>query len=63
MVAANDLVSAIGLDCIGMFFGYTSNGGKDDEAWCFDVFTRCADIGITFWDTLICTDPLLMRSD
>ena len=50
-MAANDLVSAIGLVCIGMSFGYTSNGGKDDEAQCFEVFTRAADNGITFWDT------------
>jgi len=32
MVATNDLVSAIGLSCIGMSFSYISNGGKDDEA-------------------------------
>lgn len=47
----NDLVSAIGLGCMGMSFSYTSNGGKDDEAQCFEVFTRAADMGITFWDT------------
>lgn len=44
------LVSAQGLGCMGMSFGYTSYGGYNDEesARCL---TRSADLGITFWDT------------
>jgi aryl-alcohol dehydrogenase-like predicted oxidoreductase len=45
-----DLVSAQGLGCMGMSFGYTSYGGYDDEE-SFNVLTRAADMGITFWDT------------
>ncbi|KAK8058082.1 aldo-keto reductase [Apiospora phragmitis] len=46
----NDSVSALGLGCMGMSFGYTSNGGYD-EAESLKVLTRAADLGITFWDT------------
>lgn len=46
----NDSVSAQGLGCMGMSFGYTSFGGYDDKA-STDVLTRAADLGITFWDT------------
>ncbi|KAK8111651.1 aldo-keto reductase [Apiospora kogelbergensis] len=45
-----DSVSALGLGCMGMSFGYTSNGGYDD-AESFKTLTRAADMGITFWDT------------
>lgn len=43
-------VSAIGLGCMGMSFGYTSYGGYDDEE-SLKVLTRAADAGVTFWDT------------
>ncbi|KAH6657188.1 aldo-keto reductase [Truncatella angustata] len=43
-------VSAQGLGCMGMSFGYTSYGGYDDEE-SLRVLTRAADLGITFWDT------------
>lgn len=46
----NDSVSAQGLGCMGMSFGYTSFGGYDDKASA-EVLTRAADLGITFWDT------------
>ncbi|KAI1497593.1 aldo-keto reductase [Biscogniauxia marginata] len=46
----DDLVSAIGLGCMGMSTGYASFGGfNDDES--FKVLTKAADMGITFWDT------------
>lgn len=45
-----DAVSAQGLGCMGMSFGYTSGGGYNDEA-ALAVLTRAADLGITFWDT------------
>lgn len=43
-------VSAIGLGCMGMSFGYTSYGGFNDEE-SLKVLTRAADMGLTFWDT------------
>lgn len=43
-------VSAQGLGCMGMSFGYTSYGGYDDAA-SLEVLTRAADLGVTFWDT------------
>ncbi|KAK6196801.1 hypothetical protein LQW54_011162 [Pestalotiopsis sp. IQ-011] len=43
-------VSAIGLGCMGMSFGYTSYGGYDDDE-SLKVLTRAADAGVTFWDT------------
>lgn len=43
-------VSAQGLGCMGMSFGYSSFGGYDDTASA-EVLTRAADLGITFWDT------------
>lgn len=46
----DDLVSAQGLGCMGMSFGYTSFGGYNDEE-SFKVLTRAADLGINFWDT------------
>jgi len=46
----DDNVSAQGLGCMGMSFGYTSFGGYDDKA-SLEVLTRAADLGITFWDT------------
>jgi aryl-alcohol dehydrogenase-like predicted oxidoreductase len=45
-----DKVSAQGLGCMGMSFGYTSFGGYDDKASA-EVLTKAADLGITFWDT------------
>ena len=45
-----DKVSAQGLGCMGMSFGYTSFGGYNDTASA-EVLTRAADLGITFWDT------------
>ncbi|KAE9962065.1 hypothetical protein BLS_000891 [Venturia inaequalis] len=45
-----DNVSAQGLGCMGMSFGYTSFGGYDDTASA-EVLTKAADLGITFWDT------------
>jgi aryl-alcohol dehydrogenase-like predicted oxidoreductase len=45
-----DKVSAQGLGCMGMSFGYTSFGGYDDTASA-EVLTKAADLGITFWDT------------
>lgn len=45
-----DSVSAQGLGCMGMSFGYTSFGGYDDKASA-EVLTAAADSGITFWDT------------
>jgi len=46
----DDLVSAMGLGCMGMSFSYTSFGGyNDDES--LKVLTKAADMGITFWDT------------
>ncbi|KAK4549029.1 hypothetical protein LTR36_007485 [Oleoguttula mirabilis] len=45
-----DSVSAQGLGCMGMSFGYTSFGGYDDKASA-EVLTKAADLGITFWDT------------
>ncbi|EME39885.1 hypothetical protein DOTSEDRAFT_74687 [Dothistroma septosporum NZE10] len=46
----DDHVSAQGLGCMGMSFGYTSYGGYDDEESA-KVLTKAADLGITFWDT------------
>lgn len=46
----NDDVSALGLGCMGMSFGYTSFGGYDDKASA-EVLTRAIDLGINFWDT------------
>lgn len=46
----DDEVSAIGLGCMGMSFGYTSFGGYDDKASA-EVLTRAIDLGINFWDT------------
>ncbi|CAJ2510485.1 Uu.00g132940.m01.CDS01 [Anthostomella pinea] len=46
----DDSVSALGLGCMGMSFGYTSFGGFDNEE-SFKVLTTAADMGITFWDT------------
>ncbi|KXL49838.1 hypothetical protein M433DRAFT_62052 [Acidomyces richmondensis BFW] len=46
----DDMVSAQGLGCMGMSFGYTSFGGYDDKASA-EVLTRAADLGINFWDT------------
>jgi len=46
----DDKVSAQGLGCMGMSFGYTSYGGYDDTESA-KVLTRAADLGITFWDT------------
>ena len=43
-------VSAQGLGCMGMSFGYSSFGGYDDNESA-KVLTRAADMGITFWDT------------
>lgn len=46
----SDSVSALGLGCMGMSWGYTTRGGHD-EAESLKVLTRAADLGITFWDT------------
>jgi len=46
----SDAVSAQGLGCMGMSFGYTSFGGYDDHA-STAVLTAAADAGVTFWDT------------
>ncbi|KAI1266687.1 aldo-keto reductase [Xylariaceae sp. FL1019] len=46
----DEFVSAEGLGCMGMSFGYHSFGGFDDEE-SFKVLTRAADMGVTFWDT------------
>ncbi|KAI1637527.1 aldo-keto reductase [Biscogniauxia mediterranea] len=46
----DELVSAIGLGCMGMSGSYASFGGFNDEE-SFKVLTRAADLGITFWDT------------
>ena len=43
-----DSVSAQGLGCMGMSFGYTSFGGYDDKASA-EVLTKAADLGVTFW--------------
>ena len=43
-----DSVSAQGLGCMGMSFGYTSFGGYDDKASA-EVLTKAADWGVTFW--------------
>jgi hypothetical protein len=43
----DDLVSAQGLGCMGMSFGYTSYGGYNDEE-SLKVLTKAADLGITF---------------
>jgi aryl-alcohol dehydrogenase-like predicted oxidoreductase len=45
-----DEVSAQGLGCMGMSFGYTSYGGYDDAA-SLETLTWAANHGITFWDT------------
>ncbi|KAI5361283.1 Putative NADP-dependent oxidoreductase domain-containing protein [Septoria linicola] len=45
-----DSVSAQGLGCMGMSFGYTSYGGYDDEESAM-VLSRALDLGINFWDT------------
>ena len=44
----DDLVSAIGLGCMGMSI-VLSNGTNDEES--LKVLTAAADMGITFWDT------------
>lgn len=46
----DDNVSAQGLGCMGMSFGYTSYGGYNDEE-SLKVLTKAADLGINFWDT------------
>lgn len=46
----DDSVSAEGLGCMGMSFGYTSFGGYDDKASA-EVLTKAADLGVTFFDT------------
>lgn len=46
----DDKVSAEGLGCMGMSFGYTSFGGYDDTE-STNVLTRAADLGVTFWDS------------
>lgn len=46
----DDNVSAQGLGCMGMSFGYTSYGGYNDEE-SLKVLTKAADMGINFWDT------------
>ncbi|KAI1339094.1 aldo-keto reductase [Xylariaceae sp. FL0016] len=46
----DDNVSALGLGCMGMSFGYHSFGGFNDEE-SYKVLTKAADMGITFWDT------------
>lgn len=46
----DDHVSAQGLGCMGMSFGYTSYGGYNDEE-SLKVLTKAADLGINFWDT------------
>jgi aryl-alcohol dehydrogenase-like predicted oxidoreductase len=46
----DDDVSAQGLGCMGMTFGYTSFGGYDADA-ALAVLSRAADLGVTFWDT------------
>lgn len=45
-----DKVSAQGLGCMGMSFGYSSFGGYNDTE-SSAVLTRAADLGITLWDT------------
>ncbi|GAP90964.1 putative aldo keto reductase protein [Rosellinia necatrix] len=45
----DDSVSAIGLGCMGMSFFYASGGFDDEKS--FEVLTKAADAGITFWDT------------
>ncbi|KAI0967568.1 aldo-keto reductase [Xylaria arbuscula] len=45
----DDSVSAIGLGCMGMTFAYASGGYNDEEA--YQVLTKAADSGVTFWDT------------
>ena len=44
----DDHVSAIGLGCMGMSFGYTRAEGWNDEE-SLQVLTKAADLGITFW--------------
>lgn len=46
----DDLVSAMGLGCMGMSYSYTSFGGMDDEE-SLRVLTRAADMGLNMWDT------------
>ncbi|KAH8658015.1 aldo-keto reductase [Xylariales sp. PMI_506] len=46
----DDLVSAIGLGCMGMSHQYVSFGGYDEQQ-SLEVLTKAADSGITFWDT------------
>lgn len=45
----DDLVSAIGLGCMGMSVAFNSVPQSEEES--FKVFTAAADMGITFWDT------------
>ncbi|KAI1288218.1 aldo-keto reductase [Xylaria venustula] len=45
----DDSVSAIGLGCMGMTYAYASGGYNDEEA--YQVLTKAADSGVTFWDT------------
>ena len=42
-----DKVSALGLGCMGMSFGYIGGGFDDQES--LKVLTRAADLGVTFW--------------
>jgi len=46
----DDAVSAEGLGCMGMSFGYTSNGGFNNQQ-SYEVLTKAADMGVTLWDT------------
>lgn len=43
-------VSALGLGCMGMSFGYNSFGGYNDQE-SMRVLSKAADSGLTFWDT------------
>jgi aryl-alcohol dehydrogenase-like predicted oxidoreductase len=45
----NDLVSAIGLGCMGMAIGLPNRPVNDEES--LKVLTAAVDMGITFWDT------------
>ncbi|KAF2246306.1 Aldo/keto reductase [Trematosphaeria pertusa] len=45
----DDLISAIGLGCMGM--SIPTSSGLPDEDECLKVLTAAADMGINFWDT------------
>jgi len=48
----NDNVSALGLGCMGMNYGYTHGDDPvEAEKKHLEVLTRAADLGQTFWDT------------